>query len=940
MKRTGIILVLFLIVPLMLTGQKKPLTHDDYDSWKSLSGTRITDDGKYLTYTINPQKGDGMLYLYETGASRLDSMVRGTGASVSPDSRYMVYTIRPETDVVRAAKVKKAKEDDMPKNNIAIRLLPSGATTVIERVKSFSVPEKNSQWMAYLLEKKLAEKKPAGESKEGEKEEKAPAAPSKKEPVQKGTELVLVNPVTSKEFRFENVLEFDVATDGLSISFVQVKVDTTKIDTYTVSMFDTKKETTTKIFEGKGTLKKITSNKQGDQLAFIYTSDTSKVKVFDLYLSGKMAPAKKIADATTKGMPEGWCVSENGSFEWSDDNTRLFFGTAAKPEAEPVDTLLAEEKFSVDVWSWNDDLLQPMQKKQLQSALRRNYMAVYHIDRNMMLQLATEEMPSVRLTSKGNGDFALGSSNLKYRKESSWSTTSYSDYYHVNVETGEKKMLLEKNAGNVMTSPDGKYLVFWCIVDRAWKSMPATGGTVKVLTSNDQVSFWNELHDTPDEPRPHGIGGWIEGERYFIAYDAYDMWMVDAEGIDKPVNLTGGNGRLSDIRFRYANLDREEQYIGRRATIYLNAFNGKTKQSGFYTLAMNRPGTPVRLIMDDCSFGSLSKPKDADKFVFTKGTYKEFAEVHISDLKFAGMKKISCTNPQQSQYNWGTVELVEWTSFDRQTLQGLLYKPENFDPNKKYPMVVYFYERSSDGLHNYSSPAPSASTINRTYAVSNGYLVFVPDIPYFEGYPGESCYNAVVSGTYAMLERYKFIDKNRLGLDGQSWGGYQIAWLITKTDLFAAAFAGAPVSNMVSAYGGIRWGTGMSRMFQYEDTQSRIGGTLWEKPIHFIENSPIFFVPKINTPVLIMHNDEDGAVPWYQGIEFFVALRRLNKPAWLLTYNNEDHNIVRRPARMDLSIRKMQFFDHYLKGDPMPSWMKNGVPQTEKGKNQGYELVK
>jgi dipeptidyl aminopeptidase/acylaminoacyl peptidase len=937
MKRTGIILALTLIMPLMLIGQKRPLTHADYDSWKSLSGTQITEDGKYLTYTINPQQGDGMLYLYETGASRLDSMFRGTAASVSPESRYMVYTIRPEAKAVRDAKVKKAKDDDMPKNNMAIRLLPSGTTTVIERVKSFSVPEKNSLWMAYLLEKKIPEKKPAAETKEGEK---APAAPAKKQPEQKGTELVLLNPVTSKEFRFNNVLEYNVATDGLSISFVQVMVDTTKIDTYTVTMFDTKKETTTQVFEGKGTLKKITPNKQGDKLAFMYTADTAKVKMFDLYLTDKMAQAKKVADASTKGMPAGWCVSENSTFSWSDDNTRLFFGTAVKPVAEPADTLLAEEKFSVDVWSWNDDLLQPMQKTQLQSTLRRNFQAVYHIDKSVMVQLATEEMPSVRLTAKGNGDFALGTSNLKYRKESSWSSTSYSDYYHVNVETGEKKLLLEKIGGSVQTSPGGKHIVFWCIADRAWKSIPSAGGAVKALTSNSEVSFFDELHDTPDEPRPHGIGGWFEGERYFVVYDAYDMWMIDADGVDKPVNLTGGNGRTSDMRFRYVNLDREEQYISRKATIYLSAFNNRNKQSGFYTLALNRPGTPVKLIMDDCSFGGLNKPKNADRFVFTKGTFEAFPEVHISDLKFAGIKKISCTNPQQSQYNWGTVELVEWTSFDRQTLQGLLYKPENFDPNKKYPMVVYFYERSSDGLHGYSAPAPSASTINRTYAVSNGYLVFVPDIPYFEGYPGESCYNAVVSGTYALLERHKYIDKNRLGLDGQSWGGYQIAWLITQTDLFAAAFAGAPVSNMVSAYGGIRWGTGMSRMFQYEDTQSRIGGTLWEKPIHYIENSPIFFVPKINTPVLIMHNDEDGAVPWYQGIEFFVALRRLDKPAWLLTYNTEDHNLVRRPARMDLSIRKMQFFDHYLKGDPMPSWMKNGVPQTEKGKNQGYELVK
>jgi dipeptidyl aminopeptidase/acylaminoacyl peptidase len=197
----------------------------------------------------------------------------------------------------------------------------------------------------------------------------------------------------------------------------------------------------------------------------------------------------------------------------------------------------------------------------------------------------------------------------------------------------------------------------------------------------------------------------------------------------------------------------------------------------------------------------------------------------------------------------------------------------------------------------------------------------------------------VVSGTQALLDRYDFIDRNRLGLDGQSWGGYQIAWLVTRTNMFRCAYAGAPVSNMTSAYGGIRWESGMSRMFQYEKTQSRIGGTLWEKPMQYIENSPLFYVPKINTPLLLMHNDADGAVPWYQGIELFMALRRLEKPAWMLSYNDEAHNLVKRPNRKDLSIRKMQFFDHYLKDKDMPYWMKNGLTQTEKGKIDGYELI-
>jgi len=254
-------------------------------------------------------------------------------------------------------------------------------------------------------------------------------------------------------------------------------------------------------------------------------------------------------------------------------------------------------------------------------------------------------------------------------------------------------------------------------------------------------------------------------------------------------------------------------------------------------------------------------------------------------------------------------------------------------------MLIYFYERNSQNINQYIPPSPSRSVINIPYFISNGYLVFVPDITYTVGYPGQSAFDAVVSGALAMISK-GYVNKDKIGIQGQSWGGYQVAYLVTRTNIFAAAGAGAPVANMISAYGGIRWGTGMSRMFQYEKTQSRIGGTLWEKPLHFIENSPIFYIDKVTTPILITHNDQDDAVPWYQGIEFFTALRRLNKPAWFINYNNDAHNLNDHSwgNRIDLSIRLGQFFDHYLKDKPMPKWMKEGIPAIKKGKEYGYEL--
>jgi dipeptidyl aminopeptidase/acylaminoacyl peptidase len=307
-------------------------------------------------------------------------------------------------------------------------------------------------------------------------------------------------------------------------------------------------------------------------------------------------------------------------------------------------------------------------------------------------------------------------------------------------------------------------------------------------------------------------------------------------------------------------------------------------------------------------------------------------------MDFKKMHRISDINPQQNDYLWGEVQLVSWISAKGEKLEGLLYTPENLNPEKKYPLLIYFYERNSDNLHNHRIPSPSRSIINPTYCTSNGYVVFVPDITYGTGHPGKDCYDAVVSGTLAMCDQFEFIDRTKMGLQGQSWGGYQIAHLVTQTDLFTCAMAGAPVSNMTSAYGGIRWGSGLSRAFQYEKSQSRIGQPLWEAPELYIENSPVFFADQVNTPLLIMHNDEDGAVPWYQGIEYFSALRRLQKPVWMLVYNGAPHNLRRWPDRMDLDKRMMQFFDHYLKDAPAPVWMTDGIPAVKKGIEKGFEL--
>jgi dipeptidyl aminopeptidase/acylaminoacyl peptidase len=247
-------------------------------------------------------------------------------------------------------------------------------------------------------------------------------------------------------------------------------------------------------------------------------------------------------------------------------------------------------------------------------------------------------------------------------------------------------------------------------------------------------------------------------------------------------------------------------------------------------------------------------------------------------------------------------------------------------------MIAYFYEQLSQGLNSYIAPT-GRNVINPTHYVSNGYLVFEPDIHYENGHPGPSAMKSIVPGVQSLLSR-GYIDPKGLGLQGQSWGGYQTAYIITQSHMFSAAMAGAPVANMTSAYGGIRWGSGLARAFQYEATQSRIGKSIWEGQQLYIENSPLFWLDNVTTPLFIMSNDMDDAVPWYQGIEMFVGMRRLGKEVYMISYNNDVHNPASRANQKDVAMRMQQFFDNKLKGASTPDWMVHGIPYVNKGKDQ------
>ena len=937
-------LMLTASAPALAQSPKKPLDHDIHDVWKSIRGEAISNDGDWALYSLAPQDGDAELYVHALDGDAVHRIPRGTAARFGEDSRFVVFTIEPMAAVVDSLKRAKAKSDAMPTDSLGILDLASGTIVKIDRVKSFALPAKAAGWVAYLLEKDTATAEPAGgegqRAAEAEPEAEGAAGAAIRRNKSDGTTLVLRSLVTGEERRFERVVAYRFTEDGRRLAYAASSKDGAADGVYVVEV---ESGGVTPTLTGAGEYKRLTWDEAGRQLAFLTDRDdyAAEQPAFTLYhwRAGE-GEARAVAREGTRGIPAGWWVSEHGELRFSKSGKRLFFGTAPRPEPEPdeAELPLPEKRVRVDVWNWKDPYIQPMQLVRAERERRRTYAAVLHIGDRRVVQLGTLDMPDVAVVTESDVAQLIATSELPYRQLVSWDAR-YEDVYLVDVETGRAEQIMTKHSGRgVQLSPSGRYATWFDNQALAWFALDVKSGAVTNLTETLPHPVHDELNDRPMPPSPYGAAGWTEDEKYFLVYDKHDIWATDPTGREAARSITEGVGREQNLRFRYVRLDREERTIDKRSPILLSAFDYGTKAGGFYRDRVDGNRRPERLIMEERHFGTPRKAADANVLMLTRESFREFPDLWATNPSFDGLRRISHANPQQDEYRWGTAELVEWRSGDGEVLQGMLFKPDDFDPSRKYPMMVYFYERMSDGLHRYRQPIADRASISFSFYVSRGYLVFVPDIPYQLGYPGESAMSAIVPGVLSLIEK-GFVDEKAIGVQGHSWGGYQIAYMITKTNLFAAAEAGAPVANMTSAYGGIRWTTGMSRMFQYEKTQSRIGGTLWDSHHKFIENSPIFWADKVETPLLMMHNDEDGAVPWYQGIEYFVALRRLGKPVWMLNYNGEDHGLTKWHNKKDWAVRMQQFFDHYLKGAPAPVWMEHGVPATAKGRTLGLDLV-
>jgi len=897
---------------------KPPLDHSVYDSWESINSKAVSNNGQWIVYTINPQQGDARLVIYNTRNRRSLEVPRGSSAVITEDSRFVVFDIDPPYSEVRQARIKKKKSAAMPKDSLGIVSLEQWQVWKTPRVRSFKTPEKGSGVLAYLLERPEGDKDSTG-----------------------GTPLVIRDLPGGREDTIYHVLEYTFSKTGNKLLLEVAPSGKDDPAAAGVLLLDIATRSTDTLSRGAGRRSAFAFDEAGEQAAWLCTRDSAKAlqHTYCLYYyrsgqdSGHIAVSNRSA-----GIPDHWGVADSSALAFSKNGQRLFFGTA--PIRPPKDTTIVDfEVARVDIWHYQDDYLQPMQLKNLRKDLKKSYTAVYYPASGKVVQLADQSLENLVTTDEGNSDYALGYTDKGQRIPMQWTGRTLKTAWLLNVTDGTRRLVKEKTDSRFYISPKGRYLLWFDRTAGHWFTYQVAGGAIRNITAAIPETMYEEDDDHPDTPGPYGMAGWLEGDQYVYLYDRYDIWQVDPAGAAAPVNLTGGQGRREKTRFRYEKLDKDEHFLKKDQDLLLSAHNEISKYNGFYLLKAGNAALH-QLAMGPYAYRLPEKAGNANRYIFNKSNYQLPPDIYTAvasgrQPSFAKAVQLSHINPQQQQYNWGTASLFKWTAYNGQPAEGILYKPEDFDSTKRYPMIIYFYEKLTDGLYNYQPPAPTPSRLNIPFFVSRGYLVFAPDIVYEAGHPGRSAYNYVVSGARA-LAQHAWVDSTNIGIQGQSWGGYQVAFLITQTSLFKAAWAGAPVANMTSAYGGIRWESGMNRQFQYEHTQSRIGGTLWEKPELYIENSPLFHLPNVTTPLAIMHNDADGAVPWYQGIELFTGLRRLGKPVWLLNYNNEAHNLVQRQNRKDVQRREQQFFDHFLKGAPAPQWLLRGVPATEKGINWGW----
>lgn len=897
------------LFPQSSEAQNKQLTFEDVMKWEDISDPVLSDNGEWLAYSVWPDRGDGEVRVRHVDKGTVHTIDLGDSPKVSRNGSWAGAYLKPKL----AEQIK--AEKNKPKQGFALLNTSNGTTVKKDSVKAFEFSN-NGKWIAihFYPSKEVEEKK--------------------SENNYLGTELLLRNLESGEEHNipFVKDAEFDSTSTYLAYSIV----DTTSAENglYVRHLKTDPSQQQEIAAKEHGLFANLSWDNTNKKLAFTEalldtTFETSDARLKVWHTSDDQTEV--LVDSSD--VEDDWALRTNNDLEWTDNGARLFFGLMPRAMVEVDQNTTEEEADSVDiydmeqilddkkmdVWHYEDPRIKTHEKETWNRRKNRVYRSVYHMKSSRWVQLADRQMPEVEVTQ--NPDYALGSSSVPYLQAMTWDGF-FSDYYIVDLKTGDRKQIAERLQFGAELSPEGKFAVFYR--DKDWHLYDIEEDIYRNLSGELDIPFYNEDHDYPYAAPGYGIAGWTAGDANVLIYDKYDIWKFSTNKKES-VNLTE-DGRDRSMQYRVQQLDDDREAFQSDEEVLLRGYYDRKKTYGFYTLELDGTGTQQQLETKH-KYDFIAKAENADRIIYSREKYDEYPNLWLSSgIQFNSTQRLTDLHSNiHDKYNWGTAELIEWQSMDDgQTIQGAVIKPDNYNPDKKYPVLVYYYRFFSQRAYEFNNITNDDRPTLPQW-VSDDYVVFLPDIRFEVGTPGFASTKSLVPGVQKLVEM-GVADPDKLGLHGHSWSGYQTAFMVTQTDIFDAAIAGAPVSNMTSAYSGIRWGSGLARQFQYEQTQSRIGGSLWEYPERYIENSPVFYADRINTPMLMMFGDADTAVPWYQGIEMYLAMRRLDKDAVFLQYRDEPHHLQEYANRLDYAIKMKEYFDHYLRGEEAPDWITDGVP--------------
>lgn len=909
MKKQGVALLAVLLLAIHnLFAQKKPLDFNAIDNWPVITnGVKIADNGRYIAYSICDKKGSQTTYLKAIKGASWQLAIPGlalSAVSFSPDSKCAVCSL--------------------PGDTLCIQQLGTNNKELLSGVSTFEFL--HSGKLIYKTENPIA--------------------------------LVIRNLATSEMQIYDRISDYTVNPKSNQLLLLSVSLGDSS---HMMSLLDISSRKQQIIWKGRNP-SMVKFDNEGNELAFLASDKNPVNNQVWLYRPG-MDAAELIADKEISGMTTNMFVS--GIEGFNADGKRLFFYLAKKPDN--VRPLI--KPGMPDVWNYKSGLLLPVQQFDRQVSSGGSLIGAINLDsihrapRKLVItknnaltpvQCNFDRFASKYLISQAG---SIVESEARIR-----SKDPTPQLFRVSLDDGSETPVhlpVTYSWNQVYfffnLSPTGKWLVFFNNKDGAWYSYDVEKDLVRNLTATVKASFYDQKqfdYPGPEYFAPAGgnIAGWMTDDKAVLIYDSNDIWKIDPSCKKAPINLTQTYGLQHHLELRIAETmdgTNNENYISENAQLLLSAFDPASIQNGFYKLNLSSSQAPEKLIFgpynyyNDASGAEFGysflpvKAKNSNTWIIGRCSATESPNLYAT-TDFKHLKALTDLQPQK-QYNWLTTELVHWTTIDGKKSQGILYKPEDFDSTKKYPIIFEYYRHKSHALHHFPTPDYAIGDIEPGYYASHGYLVFCPDIYYTVGAKGESIVNCIVSVADYLSRTRPYIDSTKMGLNGSSFGGWETNYLVTHTNKFAAANECCGMSDLVMEYDNFINLHDEKGFFLPDDSYYGMGGTLWQHPERYIANSPIFNADKVTTPLLILHNKADMGVAFSQGVELFTALWELHKPAWLLQYDGDGHG-VGIEHQPDYTTRQMQFFDHYLKGAPAPKWMTDGIPPWMKGIDDGLEL--